>query len=130
MADERRRVGIDAWQMEGARRYGRNVTKWRFVCPACGFAQTAEDWRSYAAPMRTIDRQLGFNCIGNRIKSVCPTADVVDFGEPHRGFGCLYQGGGLFRINPVEVVYGQLRDSDEPAVRETFEWADPLPKEA
>lgn len=128
--NKKRRVTLDEWHLEGARRYGRNVTKWRFVCPSCGMAQSAEDWRAYGAPIRDIDRRLGFSCIGNRIKAVCPTADVVDFAEPNRGLGCVYVGGGLFRLNPVEVVYGVLKDSAEPGIRETFEWADPLPEEA
>lgn len=124
MADEKRRVTLDEWHVEGARRYGPNMVNWKFRCPSCGFVQSAEDWRAYGAPVRDIDRQLAFSCIGRRIQVVCSTADVVGFGDPHRGYGCDYAGGGLFRINPVEVVYGVLKDSGEAGIRETFEWAD------
>jgi len=117
-----RTITIDTWHEEGRNLFGVNVVKWRFKCPSCGFAQSAEDWRAYGTPPRGLDRQLAFDCIGIRILSVCPLADVVGFAEPHRGFGCVYTGAGLFRINPVSVVYGVSKDSGEPGTRETFEW--------
>lgn len=130
MADEKRRIALDAWHVEGRRLYGPNAVKWKFRCPSCGFVQTAEDFRAYNAPIRDIDLRLGFSCIGRTILAACPTAEVVEFMEPNKGFGCNYAGGGLFRINPVEVVYGIVAETQEPGIRETFEWADPLPEEA
>lgn len=110
--------------MEGRRLYGPNVTKWKFRCPSCGMVQTADDYRKWEAPTRDIDRRLGFSCVGSWILRVRPLADVVGFAEPHRGFGCKYVGGGLFRLNPVEVLYGTFKEDHQPATRPTFEWAD------
>lgn len=118
--DKRRRVKLADWHAEGIARFGENPLKWKFVCPSCGMVQTAEDWKGYGIPFRDVDRQVGFNCIGRRILSVCPTADVVEFGDMNKGFGCNYTGGGLFRVNPVEVEFGFGAVTE---IRETFEWA-------
>lgn len=116
MADEKRRVTLDEWQAEGRRLFGDNVNAWRFKCPSCGFVQTRQDFLAYGVPVRDVDRRLGFSCIGRSINQTCRgVAVVVGFMEAHVGYGCDYAGGGLFRINPVEVVY-------QDGIHEVFEW--------
>jgi hypothetical protein len=116
MADEKRRVTIEEWHAEGRARFGDDVNNWRFVCPSCGFVQTRRDFLAYGVPERDVDRRLAFSCVGRSVLQTCAdAAEVVDFAEPHKGYGCNYAGGGLFRINPVEVVYLD-------GIHEVFDW--------
>jgi hypothetical protein len=119
LADEKRRVTIEEWHREARSLFGDDPNAWKFICPSCGFVQTRRDFLAYGVPERDVDRRLAFSCIGRTILDACPTADVVDFMDPHRGFGCNYAGGGLFRINPVEVVY----DPKQAEVHTVFEFA-------
>lgn len=111
MADERRRLTIEEWHREALALFGDDPNNWRFVCPSCGFVQTRRDFLAYGVPERDVDRRLGFSCVGRSVNQTCrDAAVVVDFMEPHKGYGCNYAGGGLFRINPVEVVYDPTQD--------------------
>lgn len=121
MSDEKRRLTLEEWQAEGRRRFGPDPTRWRFVCPSCGQEQDAWDWKANGCPPRAIDANLAFNCVGTQIRRVCPTADVVDFAEPTRGFGCVYVGAGLWRISPVVLAV----EGPDPFERELFEFAQP-----
>jgi len=107
-----REVTLDAWHAEGRALFGEHPWKWRWRCPSCGQEQTRPDWLSYGVLAREVDRHVAFNCIGLRVLEVCPTADVVDFAEPTRGFGCRYLGAGLFPLNPVRLLLpsGETRD--------------------
>jgi len=116
MADEKRRVTIEEWHAEARARFGDDPNKWRFKCPSCGFVQTRLDFLAYGVPRHDVDRRLGFSCIGRSILQTCrDSSDVVEFMEANRGYGCNYAGGGLFRINPVEVVYLD-------GIHEVFDW--------
>lgn len=80
------------WEAEGVRRFGPNKMKWKFVCPACGFIASAEDYKNAGAPSMVV----GFSCIGRWL----PYAREAFA----KGDGpCNYAGGGLFRLNPLEV---------------------------
>lgn len=115
------KVSLCDWQKRGAKLYGSNVVQWKFQCPSCGQVQTGDDWRREGAAIRDIDRMLGFSCIGRlRLKD----QDVVGFMEKTKGKGCLYAGHGLFRISPLEVVYGTNKATGEPETRLTFDFED------
>lgn len=124
---EPERISLCAWQREGVRRFGSNIATWRFKCPSCGQIQTGDDYRRWGAPIRDIDRRLGFSCIGRTIAEANPSAKVVGFMEPTQGFGCDYAGGGLFRINPLHVIYGLSKKDGEEEIRPTFAFADEDP---
>lgn len=124
-----RRLTLAEWQAEGRARYGDNVALWKFVCPSCGFIQSAMDYRAWNTPVRAIVVRLGFSCIGRTIAELNMKLPVVAFMERHLGYGCNYAGGGLFRINPVEVVFGISGETGEEATRPVFDWAHPIPKE-
>lgn len=96
------------WTAEGYRRFGSDVAAWRFVCPCCGHVASVADWKAAGAT----DGEIAFSCIGRRVG---PAREA--FGE---GVGpCDYAGGGLFRLNPVHVAYGER-------TVEVFDFAGPV----
>ena len=96
------------WKAEGAKRFGTDPSKWKFVCPVCGHVASVQDWKDVGA-----FECAGFSCIGRHMQK-CRKA----FGEKGPG-PCDYAGGGLFKLNPVEV---KLEDGD---VLHAFAFADP-----
>jgi hypothetical protein len=92
-----RRVPLAEWLADGERRFGTDMLKWRFVCPACGHIQAVEDFRPFKAQGVTAETAR-FNCIGRYA------------GAQRRAFGgagpgpCDYTSGGLFDIRPVTVA--------------------------
>lgn len=123
-----RRLTIEEWHAEGRARYGDNVVMWKFRCPSCGFVQSALDYRSWNFNVKEIDLRLAFSCIGRSIAERGLALPIVEFMESHKGYGCNYAGGGLFRIAPVEVVFGISKETGEEAIRPVFDWADPAPE--
>jgi hypothetical protein len=81
------------WIEEGKKRFGPDIMKWKFVCPSCGFIASVEDWKKAGAS----SGEVAFSCIGRRIT---PERDAFDKSKPGP---CNYAGGGLFRLNPLEV---------------------------
>lgn len=119
------RTNLCAWQKRGAKLYGPNVALWKFKCPSCGQIQTGEDWKAAGADIRDIDRMLAFSCIGRQwLRLNGLDYDVVEFMEKTKGKGCNYAGHGLFRVAPLEVVYGTNKATGEPETRLTFDFAD------
>jgi hypothetical protein len=95
------------WLEEGRRLYGADAKTWAFVCPSCGQRQTIGEMIRAGMP----ESMFAFSCIGRGLGS------STTMGEPSLGRGCNYAGGGLFKLNPVRVVF-------DGSTRETFEWAD------
>lgn len=85
----------EEWKAEGARRFGEDMMCWRFVCPVCGYVATPAEWKAAGAPPGT----WAFSCIGRWYPagSVRPALEGTGPGP------CTYAGGGLFKLNPVEV---------------------------
>jgi hypothetical protein len=83
------------WMAEGARRFGPDQLKWQFVCPACGYVASVEDWKKVGAPITAV----AFSCIGRWMRR-CRDAFGKDLGPGP----CNYAGGGLFRLNPVCIT--------------------------
>lgn len=88
---------VAAWLAEGERRFGTDIFKWKFVCPACGHVQAVEDFRPFKSMGATAETAR-FNCIGR-------------YGGPARrwlgGEGpgpCDYTSGGLFDIRTVTIT--------------------------
>jgi hypothetical protein len=84
---------LKAWRAEATRRFGDDFLKWRFVCPACGHIASAADYKAAGAPSRAV----AFSCIGRFLPK---PRDAFD---SKRAGPCNYAGGGLLRLNPVEV---------------------------
>lgn len=102
---------VQEWEAEGIRRFGEDRLKWRFVCPSCKVVSSVQDWKDAGAP----EIAVAFSCVGR-------WKDGVDE-NTFRGNGqrCHYAGGGLFRLNPVKVVF------PGGGIRETFAFADGCP---
>lgn len=84
----------EEWLTEGKRRFGDNEMDWRFVCPVCKHVASVRDWRAAGAEAG----EVAFSCIGRHVKG---SRDAFE----EKGCGpCTYAGGGLFKLNPVEVV--------------------------
>lgn len=81
----------EEWKSEGARLFGPDVRGWAFACPLCGHRQTVAQCFDAGMPAEEIGRV----CVGRY-------SDARPYG-PASG-PCLYHGGGLFNLNPVEVA--------------------------
>ncbi|MBK6616387.1 VVA0879 family protein [Ottowia sp.] len=116
MAYTTRSISHAEWLAEAERLFGPNPLKWRFVCPSCGHVASVEDWKSAGAS----EGEVAFSCVGRHSTEEHKAAKAV-FGR--QGGPCNYAGGGLFKLNPVAVDFG---DNEGP--RMTFEFA-PAPTE-
>lgn len=83
----------EEWYAEGRRRFGDDVMKWKFVCPACGHVASVQDYKDAGAP----EGAVAFSCIGRYL----PNAKQAF--SPKGPGPCTYAGGGLFRLNPVKL---------------------------
>ena len=83
------------WKAEAVRRFGADPLGWKFVCPSCGHVASVKDWKDAGAP----EGAVAFSCIGRYTGA----DDAKTFGRV--GGHCNYTGGGLFRLNPVEVEF-------------------------
>lgn len=103
-----RRITHAEWITEGRERFKtENVLKWKFVCPVCGVITTGQEWKDAGAPSGA----LAFSCVGRWLDN-----QRKAFGG--EGLGpCDYAGGGLFTLNPVQVV---MPDGSE---HQAFEFA-------
>lgn len=84
---------VDAWREEAARRFGPDSMKWRFVCPVCRHEAAVEDWKAAGA----VEGEVAFSCVGRHI----PGSQEA-FMRTKKG-PCDYAGGGLFRLNPIQI---------------------------
>lgn len=105
------------WMAEAKRRFGDDPMNWQFVCPSCGHVASVKDWKDAGAP----EGAVAFSCVG-RYTGDGKAAEDKAF--KHGGGPCNYTGGGLFRLNPVGVVF---EDGGEP--RQTFAFADTTPND-
>lgn len=88
--DDAQNPGSDAitheqWMEEGKRLFGPDVWQWKFICPACKWVASVQEWKDAGAD----ENEAAFSCIGRR--KPIPTQ-------------CNYAGGGLFKLNPVRVT--------------------------
>ena len=96
-----RTVSFDEWIAEAKGLFGTRAQV-RFVCPACGHIASVQQWLDAGAKIE----HAGFSCIGRWIEG----SRSAMFGN---GKGpCDYAGGGLFRLNPVTVVFKSGESAD------------------
>jgi len=108
----------DQWFREAHRRYPDQ--NFAFRCPVCHFRQSYDDYvKSGAKP-----GQIGFICIGR----LYPTCKIAFGGSKNKKKDgpCNYTGGGLFRLNPITVTFGdgqstQLFDFADSPLLETWD---------
>ena len=90
------------WQEEGVVLFGSDQMQWRFVCPVCGFAQSVQDYKDAGAP----EGAVAFSCIGrwrDGARDAFTGKGDVRLAHPVVTGPCNYSGGGLLRLNPVDV---------------------------
>lgn len=92
-------VSLSDWLAEGESRFGPDRMIWRFVCPACGVVATPLNWMKVGAPLGAV----AFACHGRWLPR-CRAAF-----DPGPG-PCDYSGGGLFNLNPVEILDPETRE--------------------
>ena len=83
------------WQKHGENTFGKDIFRWRFICPVCGHEAVVQDWIDAGAAKETI----GISCIG-RYRKDSRSAFTSLPGTPGP---CTYAGYGLFRLNPIHV---------------------------
>ena len=83
----------EEFEKEGEKRFGSDQMNWRFKCPSCGYVASVQDYKDARASSATV----GFSCIGRYLPGKCQEAFTNGPGP------CNYAGGGLFRLNPVEI---------------------------
>jgi hypothetical protein len=88
------RLTYKEWISELSERY-ENKDDTEFVCPACGYHQTLKQCRDAGMS----DGMIGFSCIGRVIEG------SQDAFRANKKGPCNYAGGGLFKLNPVLVIY-------------------------
>ncbi len=99
-------ITAEEWQEEGVVLFGSDQMQWRFVCPVCGFAQSVQDYKDAGAP----EAAVAFSCVGRWRDG---SRDAFN----GKGSGpCNYTGGGLLRLNPMDVdgrkVFAFAQNSD------------------
>ena len=82
------------WQTLGRSRFGEDFKAWRFVCPSCGHVAAVSDWIAAGAPAG----HIAYSCVGRALGA------ERELGGKGPG-PCNYAGGGLFKLNPVTVVF-------------------------
>ncbi len=99
---------------EAEKRFGSINRKWKFVCPICGTAQSAEDLVAVGVPKEKVGSYIGFSCVGRWTEA-----------GPHKrndtpGKGCDWTLGGLFRLHKLEIEdgKGEMRPHFELAPKE------------
>lgn len=113
MADDWIELELEVWQAQGVQRFGTDVNKWRYVCPACGHVQTRQDWLDLGMNPRQVDSRVGFSCIGRWLARGDQLATAF---EPSKGYGCDYVGDRNPNISPITVI---ITPGEE---RPTFGW--------
>jgi hypothetical protein len=89
-----RTLTLAEWEEEGERRFGTDRMEWKFVCPLCKHVAATKDWKDAGAGSAAV----AFSCVGRWL-------DVARDAFTKTGKGpCNYAGGGLFKLNPVQVT--------------------------
>jgi phage FluMu protein Com len=99
------------WHAEGVKRYGDDKKEWKFRCPSCKVSTQVQEWLDNEA-----QNQIAFSCIGRS------TGSENSLGSKEQP--CNYAGGGLFKLNPLTIIYPDGTEGD------AFNFADdPLAEE-
>lgn len=80
------------WYAKGEQLFGADIMQWKFICPSCGHTASVQDWKDAGAP----EGAVAFSCIGRYLPE-CNEAFAKGDGP------CNYAGGGLIRLNPIDV---------------------------
>lgn len=100
-------ISLDQWKSLGEKLFEtKDKGLWLFRCPACDAIILGKEWKRLKAK-----QSFAYSCIG-RYMDISERGTIFERKQP-----CNYAGGGLFRLNPVQVEI-----ESEPAV-EVFAFA-------
>jgi hypothetical protein len=93
--DSPQSMSFEDWRAEGERRFGKDITKWKFVCPGCGHIASGQDFKDAGAAPNAMYQE----CIGRYNKG-------KSWMRMKRGESgpCDYAGYGLIPISPMTVI--------------------------
>ena len=95
---------FEQWLEEGIKRYGNNMSTWRYTCPMCKKDTVAQEWIDH-----NVKKQIAISCIGRQYDQ----KQSAFFTKNKKPTGCDYAGYGLFRMNPVNVEFTNEDGSKE-----------------
>lgn len=81
-------IKLEDFKAKATERFGPETHKWKFKCPHCGEAQSAEDLVAAGVDKADVQKYIGFSCIGRFTKER----------------GCDWTLGGFFKIHELEIV--------------------------
>lgn len=96
------------WLKKGENLFGKDKSKWKFVCCNCGNIQSIEDFKK--AGIKNPDTKVHFSCIGRWINGKGELGNKI---QP-----CNYTIGGLFNISKLTI----LKDGEKIS---TFKFHEP-----
>lgn len=92
------------WEEMGTKLFGEDQMKWKFTCPVCGHIASMQDYKDAGAPQE----EVAVSCIG-RWTGIKRKLD--DSGNSN-GHPCDYSGYGLFKLNPVKVIFEDGKENN------------------
>ena len=94
------------WIDKAKRLYGDNAGEWKFKCPICKTAQTANDFIQAGLTKEEASNSIANECIGRFLPE---KQKAIGEKKIIKGKPCNYAGYGLFKLNPIEVImdYGR-----------------------
>jgi hypothetical protein len=116
-------IPFDEWKAEGERRFGPDVTKWRFVCPGCNNEQSVEDFRPFKDHGATPSSAYG-QCLGRFLPRAQTRSWAND--KPRPGVRCDYTASGLLCLCTTRVQPSSDVTADQgPQPIPVFEFGKP-----
>ena len=83
-----KQITLKEWIEKGEILFGKDRTKWKFVCPKCKTVQTLQDIIDTGVSIEDAQGYFAYSCIGRFTKEK----------------GCNWTLGGLLQIHTTEVI--------------------------
>lgn len=101
MTDKIDPVTIEEWHKKARELFGDQARHWKFVCPICNTVQSGQDFVDAGVSQDTAESSIAVECIGRFL----PEKQKAFEGKVIKGKPCNYAGYGLFKLNPVPVLF-------------------------
>lgn len=97
-------IPLHEWHEKASKLFGKEAKNWRFVCPICKTVQTAQDFIDVGVLEETAKTSIAVECIGRFIPKK-QSQKAFECKKMIQGTPCDYTGYGLFKLNPVPVLF-------------------------
>lgn len=103
-SNEIKPIPLSEWHAKARELFGEKARYWRFICPACKTVQTGKQFMDAGCSEEEAKNSIAVECIGRWLSK---EKSQKAFGEKKRiqGKPCDYAGYGLFKLNPVPVLF-------------------------